>query len=155
MDLATVTSQLQLLSSFLVAVTGVGVAAGAILSKISKPFHGWLTKKLSGVNVAHINQRLDEYKDTFELYRTQQTLMKEGMLAMLRNALTDIWHRAEEAGYISDYDRENFEKMYAAYSALGGNSYIHEVHKQILKLPSKPPRKHRKTTAKKTAKRAK
>ena len=73
--------------------------------------------------------------------------MKDAYLCLTRNALTEIWHRAEEQGYICDWDRENFERMYSAYDALGGNSYIHEAHARILKLPSKP-KKTRKTTKK-------
>ena len=40
-------------------------------------------------------------------------------------------------GTLLRYDRENFEKMYKVYSDLGGNSYIHEVHDQILKMPTR------------------
>jgi len=152
MDLAQFTSHIQLFSSFLVALTGAVVAAGALI----RPFGNWLkgifSKEKEYKALAKSVEVLAE-NQTSEI--AEQKLMKEAILCMLRDALTTIWHRAQEQGYICDWDRENFERMYAAYTALGGNSYIHEAHTQIIKLPSAPrktrtTRKPSKKTTKKT-----
>lgn len=144
MDLSQFTSYLQLFSSFLVALTGAVVAVGAIIRPVRKWIVGILSKEKEYKN---LESSVNDVKQTLSTELSERKLMKEAYICLTRNALTEIWHRAEEQGYICDWDRENFDRMYAAYSALGGNSYIHEAHAQILKLPSKP-KKTRKTTKK-------
>jgi hypothetical protein len=144
MDLSQFTSYLQLFSSFLVALTGAVVAVGAIIRPVRKWIVGILSKEKE---YKTLESSVNDVKQTLSTELSERKLMKEAYICLTRNALTEIWHRAEEQGYICDWDRENFDRMYAAYSALGGNSYIHEAHAQILKLPSKP-KKTRKTTKK-------
>lgn len=144
MDLSQFTSYLQLFSSFLVALTGAVVAVGAIIRPVRKWIVGILSKEKE---YKTLESSVNDVKQTLSTELSERKLMKEAYICLTRNALTEIWHRAEEHGYICDWDRENFDRMYAAYSALGGNSYIHEAHAQILKLPSKP-KKTRKTTKK-------
>ncbi|MBR2306070.1 MAG: hypothetical protein IKA48_02560 [Fibrobacter sp.] len=144
MDLSQFTSYLQLFSSFLVALTGAVVAVGAIIRPVRKWIVGILSKEKE---YKQLESSVNDVKQTLSTELSERKLMKEAYICLTRNALTEIWHRAEEQGYICDWDRENFDRMYAAYSALGGNSYIHEAHAQILKLPSKP-KKTRKTTKK-------
>lgn len=146
MDLSQFTSYLQLFSSFLVALTGALVAVGAIIRPVRKWIVGILSKEKE---YKIIESSVNDVKQTLSAEMSERKPMKEAYICLTRNALTEIWHRAEEQGYICDWDRENFDRMYAAYSALGGNSYIHEAHAQILKLPSKP-KKTRKTTKKTT-----
>lgn len=146
MDLSQFTSYLQLFSSFLVALTGAVVAVGAIIRPVRKWIVGILSKEKE---YKQLESSVNDVKQTLSTELSERKPMKEAYICLTRNALTEIWHRAEEQGYICDWDRENFDRMYAAYSALGGNSYIHEAHAQILKLPSKP-KKTRKTTKKTT-----
>ena len=145
MDLSQFTSYLQLFSSFLVALTGAVVAVGAIIRPVRKWIVGILSKEKE---YKTLESSVNDVKQTLSTELSERKLMKEAYICLTRNALTEIWHRAEEQGYICDWDRENFDRMYAAYSALGGNSYIHEAHEQIMKLPSRAPKK----TAKKAKK---
>lgn len=149
MELSSLTENLQLYSGFIIALSSLV----ATLVGVVRPFRKWFVEKCTNKNemnrritqiennIGHINQFITELKDDlyskFETDRNEQRLMKEATIASTRNDLTAIYNNAIEKGFIGDYDRENFEKMYKVYSDLGGNSYIHEVHDQILKMPSR------------------
>ena len=94
----------------------------------------------------------DKLKIKFENDKLEQTRMREAAICSTRNDLTAIYNAAEERGFLPDYDRENFLKMYVAYTELGGNSYVHELHDRILKMPNVP--KKKRAIKKKTTKRA-
>ncbi len=149
MELTNLAENLQLYSGFIIALTSfVATLVGAV-----KPFRNWFFEKCTNKNemnrritkieddIGHINQFITELKDDlyskFETDRNEQRIMKEATMASARNDLTAIYNNAIEKGFIGDYDRENFEKMYKVYIELGGNSYIHEVHDQIMKMPSR------------------
>jgi hypothetical protein len=144
-DLASVTEFIQLLSGFFIAITALVAAIIGIIKPIRRWFMNivYKTDRIAKLeeSVTKINTFIDEVKDDLhdkiERDKLEQHLMKEAITAVTRNDLTAIYNRAIEKGYISDYDRENFEKMYKVYSDLGGNSYIHEVHDQILKMPTR------------------
>lgn len=118
MELSDVTNFIQLMSGFLVSLT----ALVAALLGIVKPLRKWLMSHFS--SGAKIDASL--------------TLLKDALTTVLRNDITEIYDKAIERGFIGDYDRENFLKMYKVYTDLGGNSYIHEIYKQILTMPRKP-----------------
>ena len=153
MDLSQFTSYIQLLSSFLVALTGLTAALCALV----RPIRRWFSRMFSKMKaderletaVEKIAARQEQIGDRQEQIGDRQVLMQEAIQTITRNALTDIWHRVEPQGYICDWDRENFLKMYAAYSAIGGNSYVHSIYELISKMPSLPPKKTRATRKKK------
>jgi len=118
MELSDVTNFIQLMSGFLVSLT----ALVAALLGIVKPLRKWLMSHFSA------GVKIDE----------SLTLLKEAITTVLRNDITEIYDKAVERGFIGDYDRENFLKMYKVYTDLGGNSYVHEIYKQILTMPRKP-----------------
>ena len=149
MELSTLTENLQLYSGFIIAL---GSFVATLVGVVS-PLRKWFVDKFTNKNemnqrmtkleteIGQINEFITNLKDDlyskFETDRNEQRIMKEATIASTRNDLTAIYNHAVEKGYIGDYDRENFEKMYKVYSELGGNSYIHEVHEQILKMPTK------------------
>ena len=123
MELSDVTNFLQLMSGFLVSLT----ALVAALLGVVKPLRKWLMSHFS----------------TGTKIEAELTLLKKAITAVTRNDLTDIYDRAVDRGFIGDYDRENFIKMYNVYTDLGGNSYVHEIYNQILEMPRKPAHKKR------------
>lgn len=149
MEWSTLTENLQLYSGFIIAL-GSFVAT---LVGFVRPLRKWFVDNFINKNemgnritkieteIGQINEFITGLKDDlyskFETDRNEQRIMKEATIASTRNDLTAIYNHAIEKGYIGDYDRENFEKMYKVYSDLGGNSYIHEVHDQILKMPTR------------------
>lgn len=157
MDLASITSFIQLLSGFVIAITALVAAIIGVIKPIRKWFTNivYKTDRIAKLeeSVGKINKFTDEYSDKlqakFEQDKIAQELLKEAITAVTRNDITAIYNKATEQGYIGDYDRENLEKMYIAYTDLGGNSYVHVIHDQVLKMPRTPPKKTRKKTTKK------
>ena len=134
MDLANITEYIQLLSSFLVSFTALVAAIVGVIG----PLRRWLINRLK---MYSIDKRVLSLESSMEM-------LKQATVAAIRNDLTAIYNRAEEHGFIGDWDRENFERMYKVYSDMGGNSYIHDVHKRIIAMPRKPKKATRRTAKK-------
>ncbi len=161
MDLADITSKLQMISSFLVTVTAVLTAAVGLIS----PLREWFVSHFKSYSNKETNERMDKIeidvkkisefidnvsntlRDKFDRDAAEQHLTKEAIKAMLRNQMLGSYNRSEERGYIGDWDRDNFEQLFKIYTELGGNSYMHTVHEKILLMPRVP--KAKKKTKKK------
>jgi hypothetical protein len=124
-----VTLKLNMFSAFIVSITGLLIAIGTFI----KPVRNWFTEQIT--NKKAIAAELD--------------LMKEALQATLRNQLTEIYYRSIERGFIYENDRENFEHLNVAYEKLGGNSYIHSLHKLISVMPNETTVKKVKSSHKK------
>jgi hypothetical protein len=116
-------------SAFIVSITGLLIAIGTFI----KPVRNWFSEQIT--NKKAIAAELD--------------LMKEALQATLRNQLTEIYYRSIERGFIYENDRENFEHLNVAYEKLGGNSYIHSLHKLISVMPNETTVKKVKASLKK------
>lgn len=55
----------------------------------------------------------------------------DGIRCQLRTELLRTYYRHKDDKVIRQYEMENFEHNYAAYVALGGNSFIGKVHKEV------------------------
>lgn len=111
-----ITLKINVMSTFIVAITGLLIAVGTLV----KPLRNWIVEQFT--NRKAIAAELD--------------LVKEALQATLRNQLTEVYYRSIERGFIYENDRENFERLNAAYEKLGGNSYIHTIHELISAMPN-------------------
>lgn len=59
--------------------------------------------------------------------------VQEGVKCMLRGAMLTTYYKHNSEDTITQYEFQNFEMQYAAYKALGGNSFIDKVHEDVLK----------------------
>ena len=126
-----VTLKINMLSTFIVAITGLLIAMGTLV----KPLRNWIVEQFT--NRKAIVAEID--------------LGKEALQATLRNHLTEVYYRSIERGFIYENDRENFERLNVAYEKLGGNSYIHTIHKLISVMPNETTVKQTKTSPRKRA----
>ena len=60
-----------------------------------------------------------------------QRKSRAGEMCLLRSEMLKIYYRNEESKTIRQFELENFVKLYEAYKALGGNSFIEEVNKNV------------------------
>ena len=111
-----ITLKINVVSTFIVAITGLLIAVGTLV----KPLRNWIVEQFT--NRKAIAAELD--------------LVKEALQATLRNQLTEVYYRSIERGFIYENDRENFERLNVAYEKLGGNSYIHTIHELISVMPN-------------------
>lgn len=125
-----ITLKVNMISAFIVSITGLIIAFGALI----KPFRNWLVEQFT--NKKMISEEFD--------------LFKEALQATLRNQLTEIYYHSIERGFIYENERENFERMNVAYEKLGGNSYIHTIHKLISVMPNETMVKKTKGAKKRT-----
>ena len=58
-------------------------------------------------------------------------LAKEGDMCVLRQMMLDIYYKYKDAKVMPQYEAQNFMKMYKAYKARGGNSFIDEVYAHV------------------------
>ena len=58
---------------------------------------------------------------------------RNGQLCLLRNELLKIYYKYKDQEELPQYEAQNFTMMYDAYKARGGNSFIDEVHKHVIK----------------------
>ena len=55
-----------------------------------------------------------------------------GMKCQLRSAMLDIYYQHKEEKRIRQYMLQNFVYLYKAYKALGGNSFIDKIYKEVM-----------------------
>ena len=55
----------------------------------------------------------------------------DGIRCQLRSEMLRTYYRHKDEGTIRQYEMENFEHNFAAYTALGGNSFITNVHEEV------------------------
>lgn len=55
----------------------------------------------------------------------------EGERCHLRSDMVRTYYRNKDTKTIHQYERENFDKLYEAYKALNGNSFIDDIYKEI------------------------
>lgn len=126
-----ITLKINVVSTFIVAITGLLIAVGTLV----KPLRNWIVEQFT--NRKAIAAELD--------------LVKEALQATLRNQLTEVYYRSLERGFIYENDRENFERLNAAYEKLGGNSYIHTIHELISVMPNETTVKQTRSNSRKRA----
>lgn len=56
----------------------------------------------------------------------------EGLRCQLRSEMLRIYYHNLESGTIRQYELQNFLLCFKAYKALGGNSFIDEIHEVVL-----------------------
>lgn len=56
-----------------------------------------------------------------------------GLKCMLRSDMLRTYYKHNADEKIRQHERENFEAEYRAYKALGGNSFIDEIHEEVAK----------------------
>lgn len=58
-------------------------------------------------------------------------LIINGLKCLLRSEMLRIYYHNDEKKVLRQYEYENFEKLYKAYKALKGNSFIDKIWKEI------------------------
>lgn len=58
--------------------------------------------------------------------------LKDGMKCQLRSDMLTIYYHNCETKKIRQYELENFVKLYEAYKALGGNSFIDKIYEEVM-----------------------
>lgn len=65
------------------------------------------------------------------------TALTEGMVILLRQHLFTIHQEATSAGKMTYTQRANFQDVYSAYTALGGNGVATQLSEEVSRIPIK------------------
>jgi hypothetical protein len=57
--------------------------------------------------------------------------ISNGTKCQLRSEMLRIYYANKDSGKIRQYECENFVKLYEAYKALGGNSFIDKIYEEV------------------------
>lgn len=55
----------------------------------------------------------------------------EGLRCQLRTDMLQVYYHHKDTKRIRQYEKENFEHNFRAYTALGGNSFIGDIHEEV------------------------
>ncbi len=76
-----------------------------------------------------LNQKIDKMGEKLDK-------VGDGTKCTLRNDILKFYYECCAKGFRNDDDYQDMIKLYEAYTALGGNSFISEIMKQFDKLPT-------------------
>ena len=63
--------------------------------------------------------------------RQEQEKISEGQKCQLRTDMMRTYYKNRDSRKLRQYEAENFIKMYQAYKAMGGNSFIDEIYNHV------------------------
>ena len=63
--------------------------------------------------------------------REKCSAVVEGIRCQLRTEMLRIYYRHKDDKCIRQYEKENFTHNYNAYKALGGNSFIEDIYREV------------------------
>lgn len=57
--------------------------------------------------------------------------ISDGVKCLLRSDMLRMYYKHQEENKIRQHERQNFEAEYAAYKALGGNSFMNDIYHDV------------------------
>lgn len=115
-----------------------GSLAGAIITIIT--FLALIMKKPKQWLVKTIKEQSkddnEEIKNLLKEIDKKLNINREATLAALRHEITKIYDTYYTTGSIPVSIRKDLISLYNAYSCCGGNSYVCELYKELIDLPS-------------------
>ena len=89
---------------------------------------------------------MDEIANTLTILKTVEIILSlclvpiavalfnliNGMKCQLRSDMLHIYYEYKDTKRIRQYELENFVYLYKAYKALGGNSFIDKIEKEVM-----------------------
>lgn len=94
-----------------------------IVMKIILTIVGFVVTGVLGYLVAKIKE-----------YKRKDNNQEKALKCLLRSAITSKYYVYTEIGSIPTYEKENVAYMYEQYKAMGGNSYIDNIMRELNNL---------------------
>lgn len=122
------------LVAILLSISGVCGAimtiAGFITFVLKKP-----KEMIKSIAAEAQKEENKEIKELLESINEKIDSNKEGTLACLRHEITELYYDCSSKQAISLNTKKDLISLYEAYIALGGNSYIKELWKELENIP--------------------
>ena len=97
----------------------------------------YIVKSLLDERKVMREERKKEADDLKQALGEKESAMQEGMTSLLRIQLIEYYEKYMDRGNIPNYAFENWDKMYKAYSGLGGNGMVEHMNDDIDELEIK------------------
>ena len=133
------------------AIKYVGGAASAViaiatcLALVVKPVRNRLiravrntsgTEELAGT-LKLVNESLRESAKSDEAQQRVLDIQSSALCCILRNTITHIYYKYSPIKQLPGHEKENLINLFSVYEALGGNTYVAELYKEMLAWPIK------------------
>ena len=112
--------------------------------KFATAFIAALAGSLSTFLITLPKQRKQAKQQAEKLQKEQECnlnkrleLTEQAMIALLASKIQEEYIKicSTKRKFARPYEKSNVSKLFTAYQALGGNSYIHELYTQIMNKP--------------------
>ena len=132
---------LDTVASYCGSISAIIALVVLIVKPLRNKFVSWVSKTSDKDN---INEKIDNLTELVQKQINQNDeinieLKKQSMAlqASLRNSILVIYNTRIKLGYITMYEKENLAKLYENYTALQGNSFVHNCVDELNSLPVK------------------
>lgn len=125
-----VTSVVAVLLSISGVCGAIMTIAGFITFVLKKP-----KEMIKNIAAEAQKEENKEIKELLESINEKIDSNKEGTLACLRHEITELYYKCSSKQAISLNTKKDLISLYEAYIALGGNSYIKELWKELEDIP--------------------
>ena len=102
-----------------------------IVSKVVLTIVGFVVTGILGYLIALIKEQKKKEQEKKKKEEEERNALK----CLLRSAITKIYYKYTDLGYIPRFEKENVSYLYTQYKAMNGNSYVDEAYPEIMKLP--------------------
>lgn len=118
------------------------------LEKLRTEKHEQEVKKLVEQETGKLETTMDKKFEDMDKKMTKELddideellVMKKAQQKDVRRSLRQDGKMFKERGWASDQEKEEFDELYWSYHNLGKNGVVDQLHKEILELPSTPPK---------------
>ena len=85
----------------------------------------------SDANSEQLTSSVSEIKADIETLMINKEKSDKAVLSLMRNEITNIYYENVAAKSLKSYEKENLNALYEAYKAMGGNSYVQALEKEM------------------------
>ena len=110
-------------------LTGIQDHLVAVITTGVFTIGGWLINKAIGVFKDHLRLK----REAMEHESTEQDLIKQWVLALLRFRVNRLCVSIKNKGYMTIDEKLDLDDIYKSYELLGGNSRTHLIYEETLK----------------------
>lgn len=112
-----------------------GIAALVkLFNYLNSQFHFVDTKK---TKMDNLNSKLDSLLEKVEKNEDDTQVLKEVSISRIKGNIVDRHKEYMELGYIDYRTLDYLQAQFRAYEKMGGNSYVHELMRDLEGLPLK------------------
>lgn len=120
--------------AFSILLIGVVVSGIKLFNYINSQFHLFETKR---TKMDAMEKKLDALLEKVERNEEDTQVLKEASTSRIKGKIVDRHKEYMSLGYIDYRTLDYLQQQFKAYEKMGGNSYVHDLMKDLEGLPLK------------------